>query len=240
MTGVEYTALAVGALVTSTVSGIAGVGGGMLFLPILTAVVGVKLAVPYLSVLLLASNVSRAYFSREAIDWQVVRHFLLGVVPGAILGALLFTILPSFWIKKALGVYLISYVALSFTRANWPKSASLRSISWIGLPAGLVSGVVGGQGPIVTPYFLRYGLVKEGFLGTEAVGSALSHLFKLSVWAPARVIGGSDLALLLPLSVLSIAGSYFGKKLVNRMRLQVFRAILMILLAVIGVRFLFF
>jgi uncharacterized membrane protein YfcA len=240
MTAAEYTALAVGALATSTVSGIAGVGGGMLFLPILTAVVGVKLAVPYLSVLLLASNISRAYFSRKAIDWQVVRHFFLGAVPGAIAGALLFTILPSFWIKKALGVYLLGYVGLHFTKAQWPKSASLRSISWIGVPAGLVSGVVGGQGPIVTPFFLRYGLVKEAFLGTEAVGSAISHLFKLAVWAPTKVIGGSDLALLLPLSVLSIAGSYFGKLLVNRMRLQVFRTILLMLLAIIGVRFLFF
>ena len=240
MSGAEFTALAVGALATSTVSGIAGVGGGMLFLPILTAVVGVKLAVPYLSVLLLASNVSRAYFSRTAIDWQVVRWFFVGVLPGAMLGALLFTVLPSFWIKKALGVYLLSYVALSFTKAQWPRTASLKSIAWIGLPAGLVSGVVGGQGPIVAPFMLRYGLVKEAFLGTEAVGSALSHLFKLSVWTPAHVIGASDLALLLPLSVLSIAGSYIGKRLVNRMRLQVFRSILLLLLASIGVRFLLF
>ena len=240
MTSVEYGLLAAGALATSTVSGIAGVGGGMLFLPLLTAILGVKLAVPYLSFLLLASNVSRAYFSKSSIDWQVVRQFLYGVLPGAILGALLFTILPSFWIKKALGVYLLSYVALSFTKAEWPKVATLKTITWIGFPAGFVSAIVGGQGPIVAPFFLRYGLVKEAFLGTEAVGSAISHVIKLAVWAPAGLLSGSDILLLLPLSALSIAGSYFGKLLISRMRVQVFRGILLLLLAVIGVRFFFF
>lgn len=235
-----FALLAVGALVTSTVSGVAGVGGGMLFLPILTEVVGVRLAVPYLSVLLLASNVSRAYFSRAAIDWQVVRNFFLGALPGALIGALLYTILPAFWIKKALGVYLLTYVALSFSRHAWPRSANLTSIRWIGLPAGFVSAVVGGQGPVVTPYFLKYGLMKEAFLGTEAVGSAISHVVKIAVWSPLELIRGHDLAILLPLSVLSIAGSYIGKILVGRMNIQLFRRILLFLLFVVGLRFLIF
>jgi uncharacterized protein len=238
MTTTTYIVLALGALLGSTVSGVTGVGGGMVYLPILVWGVGIKAAVPYLAVLLLVGNVSRAYFARTGIRWEVLRHFAYGAVPGAAIGALLYTILPAIWIAKALGVYLLAYVALSFTRAVWPKTASLQSIAVMGAPAGFVSAVVGGSGPIVAPWLLRLGLIKESFLGTEAVGAALIHVVKLSIWGGAGMISRDDMLLLFPLGLLMIAGSYFGTKLVTRMRVRMFRTILIITLAVVGVRFL--
>jgi uncharacterized membrane protein YfcA len=236
----EYILLAAGALVASTVSGIAGVGGGMIYLPLLTHIVGIRLAVPYLSILLLAGNLSRAYFARKSIDWAALKHFFYGAIPGALIGALFFTVLSAFWIEKILGVYLLSYVALSFTKASWPKTATLRSIAWMGLPSGFASGMVGGAGLIMAPYLLRYGLIKEAFLGTEALAAAGTHIVKLAVWGPANIIGWHDVLILLPLAVLMVVGTYFGKLLINRMRAQVFRGILLFMLFLVGVRFLFF
>lgn len=240
LTTLQYLILAAGALLGSTVSGITGVGGGMVFLPFLVFTVGAKYAVPYLTMLLLVANVSRAYFSRQGIDWKVWRHFCLGAVPGAAVGALLYTWLPAFWITKALGVYLLAYVILSFTKATWPKTATLKSISMVGVPAGLVSAIVGGSGPVVVPWLLRYGLIKEAFIGTEAVGASAMHVVKLAVWGGTGMITAHDIILLLPLSVLMVAGSYFGTALVSRMRVRVFRTILIFALAVIGLRFLLF
>lgn len=240
LTTVQYLILAAGALLGSTVSGITGVGGGMVFLPFLVFTVGAKYAVPYLTMLLLVANVSRAYFARRGIDWRVWRHFCIGAIPGAVVGALVYTVLPAFWITKALGVYLVVYVALTFTKTTWPKTATLKSISIVGVPAGLVSAVVGGSGPVVVPWLLRYGLIKEAFIGTEAVGAAAMHVAKLAVWGGAGMITAHDVLLLLPLSVLMIAGSYFGTALVTRMRARIFRAILIFALAVIGLRFLLF
>jgi hypothetical protein len=240
LTTLQYLILAFGALLGSTVSGVTGVGGGMVFLPFLVFTVGAKYAVPYLSMLLLVANVSRAWFAHQGIDWKVWRHFCLGAVPGAALGALLYTYLPPFWITKALGVYLIAYVILSYTKATWPKEATLKSISIVGVPAGLVSAVVGGSGPVVVPWLLRYGLIKETFIGTEAVGAAAIHVVKLGVWGGTGMIRTSDILLLLPLSVLMIAGSWAGTALVTRMPVRLFRSILIVALAVIGLRFLLF
>ncbi|MCB9365953.1 MAG: sulfite exporter TauE/SafE family protein [Calditrichaeota bacterium] len=236
----DYLILAGGALLASTVSGVAGVGGGMVYLPILSEIVGLRLAVPYLSFLLLAGNFSRAYFARKGIDWKVLRAFLITAIPGAALGALGYSFLPAVWIARALGAYLLIYVGLNFLRIQWPKSASLKSISAIGAPAGVSSGVVGGAGLIIAPYFLRYGLIKESFLGTEALAAAGTHVAKLAVWSGMSVLTMKDLLLLLPLTVLMVAGSYFGKLLVSRMRARLFRGILLSVLAAVGVRFLFF
>ncbi|MBK6909449.1 MAG: sulfite exporter TauE/SafE family protein [bacterium] len=236
----DYLILAAGALLASTVSGVAGVGGGMVYLPILAEVVGMRLAVPYLSLLLLAGNFSRAWFARSGIDWQVLRAFLITAMPGAAIGALAYSYLPADWIARILGAYLVIYVGLNFLRVQWPKTATLSAIRWIGIPAGVSSGVVGGAGLIVAPYFLRYGLIKESFLGTEALAAAGTHIAKIGVWGGTSVLTMKDVMLLLPLAVLMVAGSYFGKVLVSRMRARMFRGILLAVLAAVGVRFLFF
>jgi uncharacterized membrane protein YfcA len=235
-----YLLLAFGALLGSTVSGITGVGGGMVYLPILTLGVGVKAAVPYLTMLLLVSNISRAWFARERIDWRVLRSFAIGAVPGAAFGAVFYTWLSAFWIAKALGLYLLAYVVMTFARVSWPQTASLRSIAAVGVPAGIVSAVVGGSGPVVMPWLLRYGLIKESFLGTEAVGAALMHAVKISVWSVARVIGLHDVLLLLPLAGLMVAGSYLGTVLVRHMNIRVFRTVLLLTLGAVAIRFLLY
>lgn len=240
MDTVTYIVLAFGALLGSTVSGVTGVGGGMVFLPFLVWGVGIKTAVPYLSMLLLVSNISRAYFARQGIDWKVWRYFAVGAIPGAALGAVLYTYLSPFWIAKALGAYLIAFVILGFTKLHWPRTASLRAIAGSGVPAGFVSAVVGGSGPVVVPWLLRYGLIKEAFIGTEAVGAATIHVAKLSIWGGTGMIRSGDIVLLLPLAFLMVAGSYLGTVIVHRMNVTVFRTVLLITLGVIGLRFILF
>ena len=212
----------------------------MIYLPILAEIVGMKLAVPYLSLLLLAGNFSRAWFARSAVDWQVVRAFLITAVPAAAAGALAYAYLPAFWIAKILGTYLLIYVGLNFLRVQWPKTADLHSIRLIGVPAGISSAVVGGSGQILAQYFLRYGLMKEAFLSPEALSTAGTHVAKLIVWGGATLLTANDFLLLLPLMVLMVAGSYFGKVLVSRMRARVFKGIMLAVLAAVGIRFLFF
>jgi hypothetical protein len=240
MTPTEYAALALGALLASTVSGVAGVGGGMLYLPILAEIVGYRLAVPYLSVLLLVGNFSRAWFARSQINWQVLRHLFIGSIPGAALGAIFYTVLPAFWIAKILGVYLLTYVALNFLRIQWPKQASLKSMTIMGFPAGFSSGVVGGAGLIMAPFFLRFGLFKEAFLGTEALAAASTHIVKVFIWGQSSLLNFDDALLLAPLAAIMIAGTYLGKILVTKMRVQVFRSILLVMLVLVGFRFLFY
>lgn len=239
MTPEEYLLLAAGALVAATVSGVAGVGGGMLYLPLLIEVVGARMAVPYLTLLLVSGNFSRAWLSRKEIDWPLLRHFTLGAVPGAVLGALLYTALPPDWIRRAVGLFLLTYVALNFLKLSQPKSVKLKTMISVGGASGFVSGIVGGSGYVMAPFFLSYGLVKGGFLGTQALAAASTHIAKLAVWGPAALITLKDVLLLVPLALLMVLGSYFGKLLINRMRARAFRFILIVILAVVGFRFLF-
>ncbi|HEY3190256.1 MAG TPA: hypothetical protein VGJ70_22390, partial [Solirubrobacteraceae bacterium] len=56
------------ALVGSTVAGVAGFGAGVLLLPVAASVLGLRAAVPVLTVTMLIGNLSRIWWSRGEID----------------------------------------------------------------------------------------------------------------------------------------------------------------------------
>jgi len=82
------------AFASSTVAAIAGTGGGIILLPVLGMVFGVRNAVPIYAVAQLIGNLSRVGFNRTQIDAKVVRWFAIGAIPFAVFGAWVFTRIP--------------------------------------------------------------------------------------------------------------------------------------------------
>jgi uncharacterized membrane protein YfcA len=83
--------LGLAALVASTIGGVAGLGAGVVMLPAIAWVVGVKATVAVLTVAMFLGNLSRAWFSRGDIEGRVVGPFLARAVPTGIAGAMLYT-----------------------------------------------------------------------------------------------------------------------------------------------------
>jgi uncharacterized membrane protein YfcA len=69
---------------------------------------------------------------------------------------------------------------------RWLLSRGLRIKAWhlalVGAGIGYLSGMVASTGPINTPFFLAYGLVKGAYLSTEALGSIAVGLTKAIVF----------------------------------------------------------
>lgn len=78
----------------ATVSGVAGFGGALLLLPVLTNLVGVKAAVPILTIAQLWGNALRVWFGRTEIRWRPVLYFIVTAIPFSIVGGMLFVDLP--------------------------------------------------------------------------------------------------------------------------------------------------
>jgi uncharacterized membrane protein YfcA len=98
------------AFLVAFVAAVAGFGGGVLALPVFTALFGLRVAVPLLTVTQLASNASRVWFNRTQLRWPTIGAFSLGGVPFAILGGLLFAVAPLAALQRALGVLLLVVV----------------------------------------------------------------------------------------------------------------------------------
>lgn len=96
----------------ATLSGAAGFGGALVLLPVFSATIGVKAAVPVLTIAQIAGNASRVWFGRREIRWRPTTYFLAGAIPASLAGSTLFVSLPARPVLVALGVLLIGVVLL--------------------------------------------------------------------------------------------------------------------------------
>src|SRR5437870_6070318 len=107
-----WVTLALAAIVGSTIGGVAGFGTGVIMIPAIAWVVGVKSTVPVLTVCMLLGNSARVWFSRDEIEWRVVSAFLLGAVPMTIVCAPLYTHIEGRWLSRMMGAFMILAVPL--------------------------------------------------------------------------------------------------------------------------------
>jgi hypothetical protein len=90
----------------------------------------------------------------------------------------------------------------------------------------------------MAPFFLAYGLVKGAYIGTEALATVVMHATKLVAYRQAAVLSGAAVLVGLALGPLMVAGSWAGKRIVDRLPERVFVAIIEAVLILAGVLFL--
>lgn len=206
----------------------------MIFLPFLIAMYGVRASVPILTVSVLLGNASRVYFNRRELDLNLVLWFSLGSLPFAILGSFVYVALPAFWIKKGIGVFLL----LSVLHRRLQKDFHLTHRS-IFLPLGAVSGflsaLIGGIGPVSSPFFLAVGLTKEAFVGTESLCATGMHFVKSIAYNRLNVLNQKELFAGLTFGSVMILGSYVARKILERMTREAFLVLVEVLLTGIGI-----
>lgn len=229
-----WTELALLAFLASIVSGVAGFGGGLLFLPFLVGSFGPRTAVPILTVSVLVGNSARVYFHRQHLNWKVVGLFSLGSIPFAVLGSVAYASLPGFWIKKGVGLFLLASVLYQWLY----KPLRVRN-PWTFTPFGAVSGflsaLVGGIGPLTAPLFLAYGFTKGAFVATDAMCAIGMHLAKSVSYNRLAILGGRELSAGLLLGVVMSGGSYVAKKILDRLPQDTFLRLVDALLVGVGI-----
>lgn len=229
--------LAVVAFLAATLAAVSGFGGAAVLLPVLVMVFGVRDAIPILTVAQLIGNASRVWFNRRELDWKVVGWFALGGVPMALLGGFLFATAPLKALTRLLGGFLLLIVVWRHVRPT-PKKPPLESFAALGAGSSFLSALLGSVGPLMAPFFLAYGLVKGAYIGTEALATVVMHVSKLVAYRQAAVLSGGAVLVGLALGPLMVAGSYAGKRIVDRLPERVFVVIIEAVLVAAGLLFL--
>lgn len=139
-------------------SGLFGVGGGILVVPglVLVAKMDQRLAhgTSLAAVLPISASSMVTYALHDNIDWPVALFLAIGAVAGAVLGTRLLSVLP----HRALGIAFSVLLILSAIRLFIPTDADGRStltavtalgLIVIGLATGILAGLLGVGGGIV-------------------------------------------------------------------------------------------
>lgn len=240
MSPLDLSLLLAGAFVAGVISAIAGFGGGILYLPLVVALVGPREAVPLVTFGLMFSNLTRVSIHWRAIVWPLASRYILGAIPGAAAGAIVFVKLPADWITKGIGLFLIaSVVFLLVQKENRPPLTRWSIFYPLGAMVGFFSNMLGVVGPMAVPFFLATGIRKEAFVGSMAIGALLMHVTGVTTWTAFRIISSSTVLYGLLMGALMVVGTYAGTAMLKRINPKIFMYVVEGLLVVIGVLFLF-
>jgi uncharacterized protein len=216
---------------------VAGFGGGVLLLPVFTALFGLRVAVPMLTLTQLTSNVSRVWLNRRDVRWRLVAWFAVGAVPFAIAGGLLLAHAPLTALKRGLGVFLIAVVPWRHLRRT-PGKPSDPAFAAVGAASGLGSALLGSVGPLTAPFFLAYGLTRAAYIGTEAAGAVTMHLSKIAAYGAGDLLTRQVLLYGVALTPATLAGTWAGKRIVGRISDRAFVIVVEVGLLAAGALFL--
>src|SRR3569833_1358568 len=226
------------AFVAALLAAVTGFGGSAVLLPMLVCVFGVREAIPILTVAQLIGNASRVWFNRRELDWRVVGWFAVGGVPMALLGGMLFARAPLAALTRVLGAFLIFIVVIRHLPKLKGFRIPLRSFALIGAGSSFLSALLGSVGPLMAPFFLAYGLVKGAYIGTEALSTVVLHVAKLIAYRESAVLPVHAVLSGLALGPVMVAGSFAGKRVVDRIPERVFVLVIDAMLLAAGAMFL--
>jgi uncharacterized protein len=215
-------------------SSVGGIGGGVLMMLVFTAMFGLQVAVPMVTLTQLASNGGRVWFNRADVQWRIIGWHALGAVPFALGGGLLFANAPVELLKRLLGASLIAMAIWRRLRPNLTKPGERMFIA-IGGATGLGSSLLGAAGPMTAPFILAYGLVGSAYVGTEAAASLVIHLTKVAAYATGGLLSLEVLWLGAALVPAVTAGTWAGKKMLVRMSSRLFVVVTEVGILVAGI-----
>ena len=159
----EIITLIIAAFITSSISAVLGMGGGIILLAIMAVIIpNGYMVIALHGIIQLISNSTRTYVFKDYLKNNLIKEFLIGSLLGASISALIILFLIKFYnvesaseikvdfLKPMIGFFIIWYL---FKRTKKKKEA--KSFIKVGSSiSGLASIFIGATGPLIAPFFL--------------------------------------------------------------------------------------
>ena len=215
--------LAVSALVTSFISGILGMAGGMILMGILLAVLPLPVAMMLHGITQLASNGWRALIWRKEVDWRVFRGYAVGVAVSFLLFALVQLV-----VSKPVALIVMGFTP--FITLALPEKLHL-NVERRGHPFAcgaictVLSLTAGVSGPILDVFFVRSKMSRHAVVATKAMTQCLSHISKIVYFGAFAVMEGAHVHPYLGamMVILAFVGTSLSQPVLKRMNDENFR-----------------
>lgn len=227
-------------------SGLLGVGGGLITTPVLKMFFGlpslVALATPLPVIIPTALAGVYGYLRKGFVNKRIAFWVVLGGLPFTIIGALGTKVIPSFWLMIMTGVFVIIVGVRLLYSAKFEEEPTHKQVPivltalLIGLITGLFAGLLAlGGGFIMIPAFLLvFGLPIK-----EAIATSLFSIVFFSI--PGTVVHSHlhhiDWRLVFNLSLGVIPSSYLGAQVGIRIKSKKLLTIFSVFFILFGIYF---
>ena len=244
----ELFILIITAFITSSISAVIGMGGGIILLGIMAILIPEGYMVIALhGIIQLISNTTRTYVFKEHLKNDLIKQFSIGAIIGVGFSVLIIFILMIFFkvtsaneikvemLKPLIGIFIIWY--LFFKKKSKKK---LNSFIKVGGIAGISSIFIGAVGPLIAPFFLNRSLSKENIIANKAACQMITHSSKIPLFIFLFNVNYiQEYKILIPLTASVFIGTNFGKYILNFIPEELFNKLFKGALFLIAIRLIF-
>jgi len=233
-----FVTLAIGVFVGFYVQTVIGFGGSLVALPLLLFGMELPDAISYLSIFYFFSSVFLIAKEGRNIDMKLVLKLALASVVGVVLGILVLAFSKPIVLKKALGFFILTYVAYTLF---WKKRIQLSKsgVLSFGILAGFFSGVFSTGGPLYAVCVENSVKDMRIFRATMIALSALVTVTQIPVLVATGLLTFTHLKLSLYIFPVFLFAQFLGKLTFRKINGKVFKIFLITILSISGIIMLF-
>jgi uncharacterized membrane protein YfcA len=224
------------AIAAGAVASVTGFGIGSLLTPILALRVETHLAVAAVGIPHVVGTAIRLAFLTHQIDRRVLWTFGVTSAAGGLTGALLYEAASSRSLTVVFGLLLLFAAASEMTGLT----KRLRFRGWVALTAGALSGFLGGlvgnQGGIRSAALLGFNLPKQTFVATATAIALFVDGARLPIYLASESAELLSLGRWIAVATVGVTiGTLIGNRTLARLDERVFRRVLAVIIAALGV-----
>ena len=218
------------------VSGLTGIGGAMVAVPVAALFIPMHEIIPLSCLLNVAMDGSLAVLYFRHCRIGALWPLLLGALPGSFAGLYILQVVSGSVLQGSVGLLLMFYVAWQYVA----KAGSRKEDSWIaggaaGFGAGLLGTAISFDGPPAGAYALYRGWEPNEVLGTLGVFFIIRGTFTCILQAYAGFYTPSVVNYALWGAPAVILGVLCAFPVVKRIRVEQFRTALMAVIGIAGI-----
>jgi uncharacterized membrane protein YfcA len=225
--------LLVATLVTSAISGIFGMAGGLIMKGVLVSYLPVASSMVLHGFIQMVSNGSRALFLLRHISWKIVGRYAIGVVGGVATLAVLN------WRPGQTAVFFLLGVTAMFVlipkawielNAERPFQAEI-----CGYAVQVMNTLSGVAGPVLDIFFVKTQLTRQTVVATKSATQVMAHAVKIAFWGGPLLVamgdtGSAEATTFPPLWMfaavvpISLSGTWLGGRILEKLSDAGFRS----------------
>lgn len=203
------------ALIAEIVGTISGFGSSILFVPLASLVLDFKVVLGITSVFHVFSNLSKIYLFRTGIDKMIAIKLGIPAILFVTIGAWLTNYIPQREIEMGMNIILFILAIYLLTGHHKRLKKTTNNLYLGGTISGFLAGLIGTGGAIRGITLAAFNLEKDAFIATSALIDMGVDLSRAGVYIASGYFQLQYIKLIPFLIVISLIGSYVGKRILH-------------------------
>jgi len=223
------------ALLAEILGTVGGFGSSVFFVPIANIYFDFQTVLGITALFHVASNMSKIAMFKKGINKKLIINIGVPAVLFVIIGGIVSKYLDGYLLEIFLGIFLIGLSLLFIIKTNLIVKPHRKEAILGGTLSGFFAGILGTGGAIRGLTMAAFNLEKNAFIATSAVIDFCVDLSRSVVYFFNGFITKEILIYIPFLIVISIIGTYIGKRLLTKISQENFKKFSLILILIIGI-----